>query len=408
MSLRIAMVVDRFPAEPFIAQQIAALLERSVDVHVFCQIHDKGSPAQELLSDVDMTGRIHPWPDRGENLALAAAATRTLFRSFRRGRAETMAAIRSERNRRDGRFFGRVLFDARLLAVDPDVVHFQFGDLALRRIHVASSLDVAFTASFRGYDLAYAGQDIPGYYEALWPVLDGAHTLGQDLLRLAEVRGAPPSLEWTIIPPAVDSSRFVVPGPAKLQPVTGRPIRVLSVGRLHWKKGFVDGLKAVAELVRTGQPVEYRIVGAGPAEEELRWTIEDLGLGRSVRLCGELDQRGVREQLAWAEIFLHPALTEGFGNAVLEAQAMAVPVVCTDAEGLGENVVDGETGLVVPRRSPDRLAAALAELTRDPSRRLAMGRRGSERVASDFCIEDQTDHFIDFFTRAATVRAKRS
>ena len=71
-------------------------------------------------------------------------------------------------------------------------------------------------------------------------------------------------------------------------------------------------------------------------------------------------------ELRAADVLLHPAVSEGFGNAVMEAQAVEVPVVCTDADGLRENVVDGVTGLVVPRRDASALAAALERLAARP------------------------------------------
>ncbi len=412
MSLRVAMVVDRFPNEPFLAQQVAALLGRSVDVHVLCQIADDSSDAWSQLDRAEMRGRIHPWPDRGRPAALAAAAARTALGGLRRRRGALVrplaSAIRAEHNGvGDGHNpLGRLLFDLRLIAVEPDVVHFQFGDLARARTHVAGAVDAGFSSSFRGYDLAYAGLDQAGFYDRLWPLLDGAHALGHELVALAERRGAPVDLPWTIIPPAVDVGRFNPPDRARRADGDDE-LHLLSVGRLHWKKGLVDGLVAVAQLRDEGRRIRYRLVGDGPAEEQLRWTIADLGLERSVELRGRGDADEVDRQLAWADAFLHPSHSEGFANAVLEAQAMALPVVCTDADGLRENVVDGETGLVVPRRQPAVLADALRRLDDRPDLRLALGQAGRRRVIDRFDLDAQTTAFVDYFERVAEGRRRR-
>ncbi len=410
MTMRVAMVVDRFPNEPFLAQQVAGLLDRDIDVHVLCQIVDRDSDAWAHLRQVDLTGRLHPWPDRGQYPALAIAAARTLAAGIGRRRFRpAVRALSAERANDDAErgLVGRLLFDLRLLAVDPDVVHFQFGDLARARTHVAGAVDAAFTSSFRGYDLAYAGLDQPGFYDRLWPVLDGAHTLGRDLLAAATERGAPTGVPWRLISPAIDLARFDPPDRSGRQPGQEDPVRLLSVGRLHWKKGLTDGLEAVAALVADGRPVTYRIVGDGPAEEQLRWLIDDLGLGPVVELVGRCSPDEVADHLAWADLFLHPSHTEGFANAVLEAQAMAVPIVCSDAEGLAENVADGRTGLVVPRRRPDALAATLIELADSPDRRLAMGRAGRQRVTERFAIDQQLDAYAAFFAEAIDRREDR-
>ncbi len=89
-----------------------------------------------------------------------------------------------------------------------------------------------------------------------------------------------------------------------------------------------------------------------------------------------VSQQDVKEQLGWADVLLHGAVSEGFCNAALEAQAMAVPVVCTEA--LAENVVDGKTGLVAPLRDPHGLADRLERIAARsgpsaPSRRRRAG-----------------------------------
>ena len=98
-----------------------------------------------------------------------------------------------------------------------------------------------------------------------------------------------------------------------------------------------------------------------------------------------------------ADVFLHSAVSEGFCNAVMEAQAMELPVVCTDADGLPENVADGETGFVVSRRDPAALAEKLEALSRDPALRRRMGKAGRKRALEKFRLSDQLDRFESFY-----------
>ncbi len=76
---------------------------------------------------------------------------------------------------------------------------------------------------------------------------------------------------------------------------------------------------------------------------------------------------------------------------------MELPVVCTDADGLPENVADGETGFVVPRRNPAALAEKLEVLWRDPALRERMGKAGRRRVLEKFRLVDQLNRFERFF-----------
>jgi glycosyltransferase involved in cell wall biosynthesis len=70
--------------------------------------------------------------------------------------------------------------------------------------------------------------------------------------------------------------------------------------------------------------------------------------------------------------------------SVLEAMACALPVVASDVGDVHRAVLDGDTGFVVPARSPEPLAAALEKLLTDPELRSAMGRAGREHVTARF------------------------
>ena len=108
-----------------------------------------------------------------------------------------------------------------------------------------------------------------------------------------------------------------------------------------------------------------------------------------------------------ADMFLHPAVSEGFGNAVMEAQAAALPVVCTDADGLRENIADGETGFAVARRDPSALAAALARLAADRDLRRRMGEAGRSRVSEHFDPARQVDAFVALYEETITAAGRR-
>jgi glycosyltransferase involved in cell wall biosynthesis len=92
----------------------------------------------------------------------------------------------------------------------------------------------------------------------------------------------------------------------------------------------------------------------------------------------------VRAVLSAADVAAMPSLQEGLGVAVLEAMAMGKPVVSSDAGGLPESVVHGETGIVTPAGDAEALADALAAVLRDPARARSMGRAGRERVVEHF------------------------
>jgi glycosyltransferase involved in cell wall biosynthesis len=130
--------------------------------------------------------------------------------------------------------------------------------------------------------------------------------------------------------------------------------------------------------------------------------IDELGLRDRVRLHGQVDSAVVLAHLQSADVLLHPSLSEGLPTVVLEAMACGLPVVVSECGGVREAVTDGVEGFVVPPRDPGRMAAALAELSREPELRRRMGRAGRARVQRAFTLERQIDAFVDLYEQIVT------
>jgi colanic acid/amylovoran biosynthesis glycosyltransferase len=289
-------------------------------------------------------------------------------------------------------------FAALLDDLQPEIVHFEFGHHARGRARTAALAGSRVVASLRGNDINANGLDDPAFFTELWETLDGLHVLRQALFDTAVLRGCSPDLPHVEIAPAVDTSFF---GPQRRtwEPAGSgeRPLRVLSVGRLHWMKGYPTALHATALLRQRGVVFEYHIAGAadyGEGKLETLFAIHDHGLADSVELLGPVSQAEVRDQLEWCDVLLHAAVSEGFCNAALEAQAMGVPVVCTEA--IAGNVIDEETGLVAAMRDAHGLAARLERLC-DPHLRRRLGVTGRRRARRDFSLDDQIEQFSTWY-----------
>jgi colanic acid/amylovoran biosynthesis glycosyltransferase len=406
--MKIAMIVPRFPqvAETFVAARFAGLVKRGWDVRVFCASSEEADwrwfpeLRQAGLAERVFTRRIAP-THLYISFALPFVAMRTLLsapgrtlRYVRRGWAAYGRGV-----------LGHLIEDAALIRFGPDVIHFEFANLAINREATAHMLGAALVVSFQGYDVNYVGLDQEGYYDTLFSSLDAAHFVSKDLLDRAKRRGFEADGRSFVVHNGIDVEAFD-PSNRRHNDVCGsaqRPLRLLSVGRLHWKKGYGHALQAVRLLAESGISCTYRIVGAGDFREAILFDIHDLGLRDRVSLEGALDSDRVREAMGWADVFVHPAVSEGFGVSVTEAQAMRLPVVVADADGLRENVADGESGFVVPRRDGAALAEKLTLLAQEPELRDRMGRAASERVRSAFSLDAHVAGIGEVF-RAAVAR----
>ena len=167
-----------------------------------------------------------------------------------------------------------------------------------------------------------------------------------------------------------------------------------TVGNLFPRKGYEVMLRALPTILKSLPELHYLVVGGGNAayETRLRSLVKELGVANRVHFAGFQDP--VYSYLAAIDLYVHPALTEGFGIAVLEAMAMRKPVVATATGGLPEIVQDGETGIVVLPGDPDALAQSVSELLQDSARCRQLGEAGRTRVATHFTVESMMDQLV--------------
>jgi glycosyltransferase involved in cell wall biosynthesis len=186
----------------------------------------------------------------------------------------------------------------------------------------------------------------------------------------------------SVIPCGVDVARFR----AKPQ-ATQRSQRILCISRLVPRKGLADVIRAVVllpdvELVIAGGPPRAMLTD-DPYACELMLLAEELAVADRVRLVGAVDPGEVPELMRTASLVCCAPWYEPFGIVAVEAMACGIPVIATSVGGLAESVIDGVTGLHVPPRQPEAIAAAVRTLLDVPATRSQMG-AAAVRHASRF------------------------
>jgi glycosyltransferase involved in cell wall biosynthesis len=162
-----------------------------------------------------------------------------------------------------------------------------------------------------------------------------------------------------------------------------------TVGRLVWQKGHVHLVRAAARLRRELPEAVFLVVGSGEEEERLRAEAQTLGVEDQVILAGY--RRDIPSVMAGMDIFALPSRNENMPQVLLEAMAMARPVVSTATIGVREVLEDGVMGFVVPRNDADALADRVLAIARDPERRTAMGARARARILQGFTRDDMLE-----------------
>jgi glycosyltransferase involved in cell wall biosynthesis len=168
----------------------------------------------------------------------------------------------------------------------------------------------------------------------------------------------------------------------EIRPVAQRPCRVAYLGRLEPYKRIDLLLGAVARLAKHFPRLELVLVGRGSARDSLERRAAELGIAARARFAGFVSDEERDALVGEARVCVCPSVKEGWGITVIEANALGVPVVATDAPGLRDAVRHDETGLLVADAAAEvftgRLAAAVERLLTDEA---LLGRLSSEALA---------------------------
>lgn len=163
-----------------------------------------------------------------------------------------------------------------------------------------------------------------------------------------------------------------------------------------------DFIRAISKLMlllteEDAKRIKVEIYGEGAQKKELENEVNELGLKEVIEFKGRIPNTSVPAALSGLDIFCVTSEKESFGVAVVEAMAMGLPVVTTDAEGFKEVVVDRENGIIVKKRDVDAIASALKELVTDEKLREMYGRNGFKRARELYDWKKNVDHMEEIY-----------
>ncbi len=388
--MRIGLVLPAIPAysETFFRSKISGLIANGHEVVIF--VNGKTTESQYCGARV-----VCSFSTQGNRMLLLLRAKVTLFVLLVSHTKTVFRFIKSERKEHTSwlRLISCLLQNATLLSERLDWLHFGFGTMALGRENVADAIGAKMAVSFRGFDYYVYPIKNSGCYTKLWSKTVRYHVLSESM-KLGLISYGVPDSSIFIIPPAIDTA-FFSPHPA-FQP--NKSLQILTIGRLHWIKGLDYTLEALALLHQKGVAFHYTIIGTGPEEERLRFTAHQLEITPFVTFVGKQSSEYIKKQLEQTDVYVQYSIQEGFGNAVLEAQAMGVYCMVSDAEGLQENVMQGVTGSVVPKRNPEALADGITLfLDLDATEKIKRSEQAIARVKRDYSVDKQELKFKAFY-----------
>jgi glycosyltransferase involved in cell wall biosynthesis len=169
---------------------------------------------------------------------------------------------------------------------------------------------------------------------------------------------------------------------------------VLCAAGLRREKRVDLFIEAVAAARRENGAIRGYVAGDGPERERL----QRLADGSGVTLLGV--RRDVLELIRAADALCLPSEAEALPMSILEAMALERPVVATNVGGIADQVVDGETGHLVPAGEPEPIRRALSALAAEPDHAREMGAAGRRRQREHFGGEAMVDGYARVFEEA--------
>jgi glycosyltransferase involved in cell wall biosynthesis len=177
----------------------------------------------------------------------------------------------------------------------------------------------------------------------------------------------------TVAPPGVDE-RFTPGGERSPLPLA------VAVGRLVPVKRFDIAIRTAAIVAERVPGFRLLIVGEGQDRPELERLVDDLGAHDSVHLVGHRSDDDLVDLYRRSWLILSTSAAEGWGMSLTEAAACETPAVATDIAGHRDAVVDGVTGVLVPRDDPSAAAGAMVGLLTDDALRSRLGEAAQSRA----------------------------
>jgi glycosyltransferase involved in cell wall biosynthesis len=350
--LIIAIYSGGIPSTTFIENLIRGLAVSGHTVYLF----------GKQTAAVDYPANVKIYPTPASRAGLFFFILRESIFLLLNKRKQFMQALKLLRGQKSAwAFMQKAGFLFPVLHHEPDVFHIQWAKTIRQHPELFELLKCRFVLSLRGAHINYSpivDKTLATVYRRYFPEVDGFHAVSQAIGKEAMKYGANGNTTRVIYSPVMENVLREFSQKEKI----GSPLKIISIGRFHWKKGYDYALDAMKLLGEQGVAFEYTIVAQGKIPEEVLYHISDSGLGSSIKIINGLQHSKVIELVKAQDIFLLPSVEEGIANVALEAMAIGTPVISTDCGGMSEVITHRESGFIVPVRDSAAIAGAVREI----------------------------------------------
>jgi len=346
MMRKIAVYSGDIPSTTFIERLILGLAENGNKVYLF------GKQKKKVAYQGNV--KVIAYSSNASKLFLLAKYYLLMLLSRPKDLKQLKTICRLKYN---DRYFHALSTYIPVLYYKPEIFHIQWAKAVADWVWL-KEFNIKVVVSLRGAHINYSPITIPGLadtYRKYFPLADGFHAVSNAIGYEAEKYGAH---NIKTVYSGLNLENF--PFKAKAGIAKGK-IKILSIGRWHWKKGYDYAIDAMRLLLVRNFDFHYTIIG-GRATEEAIFSRDDMGLNDRITFIGSVPHSELKEYMYDADIFLLPSVEEGIANVVLEAMAYGTIVITTDCGGMTEAVQDKSNGFIIPMRNSEAIADKITEV----------------------------------------------
>ncbi len=265
--------------------------------------------------------------------------------------------------------------------IKPDIIHLQWPSVISNFEEILLEQKIPVVLSQRGYHnnvRPFVNAANYQYLKKWYPKIAGFHSVSKAISKEGDKIYNSPSKIDEVVYTGLDLKGFTMPESFS----KNETIKLLSVGRPHWKKGYDYALFACTILKSRNIKFQYTIIGA-TNNEELLFIIDNLHLSNEITLTDKMEQQKVYEYMLNSDLLLLPSVEEGIANVVVEAMALGLPVISSDCGGMDEVIIDGENGWIFPKRNASELANVIENFRNLPITELHKLRFSARKKVED-------------------------
>lgn len=392
--MKVNLIVNRFPTatETFLFNLVVGLEKEGIDVTVIAGSRENNA---DLYKD-----RIKNWS--GKILYLPFESRIHTLLSVLKLFKKIKVFIKLSKEIGVKKSFRNVITLNAILKNKPDIVHYSFSGLAVNSLPVLDLIkkEAKVFISCRGSAekvKPLVDPDRANKLKEVLSIVDKVHCVSHDM-QLTMMNYGMNSENSFVNFPSIELEEFTYQ--VRKNKKSNTQFTITSTGRLYYQKGYIFSIIAIRNLLDLGYDVNYQIIGSGPDYDYLKHVIADLKVQDKVHLLGRMSKAEVIATLQSSDIFLLPSIYEGIANAALEAMALGVPIVSTDAGGMNEIIEERVNGRIVKRYDLEGIVEALRETFEDYDKALEMAEKARETVVSKNDLEYQIDKFIDEYSKS--------